>query len=686
MIGLLGVWMTVVVPLGPHLANIPGDLGDSRLNNYLLEHFFRWVSGLDKSFWDAPIYFPFPNTTAFSDNFLGSGFFYSIFRWLGLDRESAFQGWYIWGFCLNYAAAALVLTRFGFKQIAVAAGAYFFTFGLPVFAQEGHVQLLYRFAIPLACFCIYQLFESPKLSTIAWMLFWTVWQFYLSIYTGLFGFFLLVSLAIFIPFFPPDQTILGLLKFWPEQIKMAWDRSPKRERVFTITFTLILFIALASLFWPYYQVTKLFGFVRKWDEILSMLPMWRSYLIADRSEIWGPVSKLFPDFVMRHEHNLFIGVSAILILGIGLIFRKNFLHKKVVKLHVVVAILLIVLTFTTQGFSLYSLIINLPGVSSIRAVTRIILILMWPAALVIASIIDQLLNPVHRRGGLIPGVAYVLIIGLILDPIFFDHHMFRKYDAQQRVSNLKSQIPIELPEQPILIVSNNKNDPAHVTDLDGMLLAQELGLPSLNGYSGSNPPGFGLTYTCRSIPQRILATMEFAGIDSETYYTEMMNRVVPLGFSDCNPNWGKQKPTIFAGTFPSEIFTGLSIEVVSLEKVENRITADVKVSNISSLTLPLLSSTDNPFRLSWRLVNVETNQGLSGFDARIDLDSDLIPGMTQLIKISDITPALSGKYRLDVSAVQEGVDWFYNRGLPVVSSKQGILLDGQKNLSVIELQ
>ena len=120
----LGLWLVVIRPLGPGLARIPGDLGDIRFNTYVLEHFFRWLSGLDKSYWTMPIFYPFPSTTAFSDNLLGSAPFFALFRWAGLDRESAYQGWYILGFCLNYLAAFFVFSRLKLSPLAAAAGAF----------------------------------------------------------------------------------------------------------------------------------------------------------------------------------------------------------------------------------------------------------------------------------------------------------------------------------------------------------------------------------------------------------------------------------------------------------------------------------------------------------------------------------------------------------------------------------
>src|SRR3981081_1739179 len=72
---------------------IPGDLGDTRFNMCVLEHGFRWIKGIDKSFWSAHFLYPATNVIAYSDNHLGTVLFYAFFRFLGLDRETAYQGW-----------------------------------------------------------------------------------------------------------------------------------------------------------------------------------------------------------------------------------------------------------------------------------------------------------------------------------------------------------------------------------------------------------------------------------------------------------------------------------------------------------------------------------------------------------------------------------------------------------------
>src|SRR5512137_326545 len=86
---ILGLGLVILRPLGSQLAFVPGDLGDARFNNYVLEHFYRFITGLTGDYWNAPFFFPFQRTMAFSDNLLGSAPFYALFRWAGLDMATA---------------------------------------------------------------------------------------------------------------------------------------------------------------------------------------------------------------------------------------------------------------------------------------------------------------------------------------------------------------------------------------------------------------------------------------------------------------------------------------------------------------------------------------------------------------------------------------------------------------------
>ncbi|MCI0704003.1 MAG: hypothetical protein L0241_23335, partial [Planctomycetia bacterium] len=97
-VGFLSFPIRVVVTAGEYL---PGDTGDNRLNNYILEHGYRYLTGRVDSFWDAPMFYPETGVTAWSDTHLGMLPFYAAMRAFGLSPEGAFQGYFLIPFPLN---------------------------------------------------------------------------------------------------------------------------------------------------------------------------------------------------------------------------------------------------------------------------------------------------------------------------------------------------------------------------------------------------------------------------------------------------------------------------------------------------------------------------------------------------------------------------------------------------------
>ena len=217
--------------VGPSVVDgrIPGDIGDARFNSYVLEHFFRWITGHDPSFWSADFFYPFPLTIAFSDNHLGNAFIYAMFRAVGLAREDAFRAWYVAGFVLNFAAADYALVRLGYSRLSAAAGAFLFTFGMPVMVQEGHAQLIYRFGVPLAVLALEEFQSNGQLRHLALAAFWTTWQFYCSIYNGYFLTLLLLALLIGHALCHRGSPIIGLrsLAF---AARRQWTDPPARTK------------------------------------------------------------------------------------------------------------------------------------------------------------------------------------------------------------------------------------------------------------------------------------------------------------------------------------------------------------------------------------------------------------------------------------------------------------------------
>jgi hypothetical protein len=117
---LIAAYYIYLMPIfGDNFQFIPGNLGDSRLNNYFLEHAYRWFIGLEDNFWSAPFFYPAQNVMSYSDNHLGSFLIYAAARLLNFSREDSYQIWFLIGIALNYVSMIILLKYYKFNKLAV---------------------------------------------------------------------------------------------------------------------------------------------------------------------------------------------------------------------------------------------------------------------------------------------------------------------------------------------------------------------------------------------------------------------------------------------------------------------------------------------------------------------------------------------------------------------------------------
>jgi hypothetical protein len=461
----------------------------------------------------------------------------------GFDWYSAYQGYYVLGYCFNYAVAVYVLSKLGFKPLATGAGAFFFTFGLPILAQEIHIQLVYRFSVPLACFFLWSFYQEPRLRTLIALFSCLILQFYFSIYLGLFLVMLIAALLALHPFFARVNSWREGLLIWPKCVIGAWVRANTLERTLSVLAVPLMIVGLAALFKPYFDVTRIYGFGKNWDEILSMLPTPQSYLMADHSELWGWFSQTFSGVPQRQEHQLFPGVAIFILIAVGIIGRFSSEKSKFAWPNFWAAVVLIVLILNVNGFSLYKSFQIIPGLDSIRAAGRVELVLLWPVSVFVAWTIDAIL--LGRENSQWPiafvGLAMVLLMG---ESMLYQHTTYNKADAEARLLRLRQQIPQSLPDQPVLFVAMNIDEPYKYTEVDAMVLAQQLGWPTVNGYTSNAPGGYQSATSCDKLPKRIFQFMRLTNRVDQRIYLDLIRPVIPIGFKDCHPVWWETMPDI----------------------------------------------------------------------------------------------------------------------------------------------
>jgi hypothetical protein len=162
-VGALGVLMAHHPMILTGLRRVQTDPGDTRFNNYILEHGYLWFVGAPHhaDFWSPPFCYPARNVAAYSDLLLSVAPIYAAIRALGCPPDTAFQAWMIAVSALNYLAAYhLLRRRLRLGAPASCAGAFLFAFGAPRVNQMGHQQLLPHFPTLVAIDALFGLFPA----------------------------------------------------------------------------------------------------------------------------------------------------------------------------------------------------------------------------------------------------------------------------------------------------------------------------------------------------------------------------------------------------------------------------------------------------------------------------------------------------------------------------------------------
>lgn len=639
---------------------MPGDFGDSRLNNYFLENIYQYIIGNTHSLVHLNFFGLFPYVLGFSDNLFGASPIYLFFRAVTGESDTAFQIWFYFSYVANYFAAYCGLRLLGISPVAAIFGSLVFAFSLPVSGKIAHAQLGYRFCVPLVIAYFYLFLECGKIRLLLYSIAWLVWGFYCSIYIGSFTLlFLVVMLFVFLVISLFGNKIHLLLYFerWKNISLSTW-------MLYGFILTLLAG-AMTVLIYPYLMASSLYGFKRDYSEILSMLPNMQNYLFSDRSLIWGAYSTLLDEhYSFRHEKQLFIGTIPIILLTAS-IFVKN-VRSKMIYLIILGALcitVLITLKFGQQ-FSLWQYFSKLPLLDSLRATGRIILVLLFPIAYLCAVSVQSL----ERRPGMASKLLLLLLVmGLVMESMASNRHVaFPKSEWRARIAREELRLPRDIPSDAILFFAQKEGASTHHLDeLDAMWVSMLHSRSTLNGYSGNFPPGHRLDFgsNCIEFPRRVIAYLNFTKQLNGSKYSEMMHRVVPIGFENCQDDWLFVGPKITSSNKPysDQEFKELSIQYLNGKRVNGGWLLTVDIKNNGTIPISGFSTSGHPINLSYRLLD-KSGQAMGGWDPRYPLLVD-IPAKGALNFQFEIPIISPDPGFIEFSLVQEGVFWSHDVGV-----------------------
>jgi hypothetical protein len=461
----------------------------------------------------------------FSDNHFATFWVYVAARAFGAVREDAFLFWFLVGNTLNFFSCLWVLRRFGFRAIAASCGALVFAFSLPVLHQEGHAQLVYRFAIPLAVWAWWEVLEHRRLLGIFITAFWVAIQFLCSIYLGVFLGYLLAAMSLSYLVLNNASCLLGRfgapkpesLSADPARPGSTW--MSERGRVVWIVAAVVALVLVAWMMKYYQAVSADYRLSRPLEALEPLIPKLSSYLLADRSGLSSWLGSGVADFPMRPEHQMFVGLGVLVLafLGVGaLIFSKGIAAKfgKLGRMSVASIVVLMGMTVVVGGYSFYFLVIQIPGLDAIRAVSRVILVMLLPVGVLVAVGVEWLIG-MSRSWSMRAAVAILVVSGLTAETISYRPQLYAKEAWALRQRGLSHAVGESLPAGSVLYVTQRMEEPFYITEIDAMIYAQDHYLKTLNGYSGSTPPGYKYPEPCVDVASRLEGYFNFRNVPAE---------------------------------------------------------------------------------------------------------------------------------------------------------------------------
>lgn len=460
------------------LARMQVDPSDTRLVNWLLEHCWRWASGWswDADLWTPPVFWPQAGTVTYSDVLVTAMPFYGVFRALGVAPDTALQSFMILASVLNFAAFFALLRRpLGLSAVASSFGAFLFAYGSVRNVQIGHQQLLLHvFSVGALWACVRLWGRRPAVgpARASW---WGVLA-VSGVAQAWAGFYLAWFLAL----------ALACAFVWAIGLRETRARVLARWRFDAICFVCAGALGVAAL-WPlathYVAAARVVG-VRRLEDVVPLLPEPAAYLnMGASSWLYGRTAAmdLFRSLApLETEKRLGLGLVTSSLVVWGLALRRRDPGVRVVLL--TVATLAFLTLRSAGGQTAWGLVYSwFPAAAAIRAVSRVGLVLLPAASVGLAFAAERLVSTGrHAALTVVLGVLVVVEQGQTMPS-------YDKVAAREQVERIARAMP---PGCRAFFYSplDNRGHPPWETQVDAMWAAMEVGIPTVNGYSGNFPP------------------------------------------------------------------------------------------------------------------------------------------------------------------------------------------------------
>jgi len=477
---LAGMYFFPLQLTGIHLERIPGDLGDARLLNYILEHGFQFITGKQSSFYDAPFFYPNLNTLSLSDNMIGSLPVYSLFRFLQFDRETSFQLWWLAGFALNYFIAFVCFKKFSSNFGASVIVAWLFTFSMLNLPHLNYVQVNHKYMLPVIFTFFFDWLKTNNNRSFFILMLAFCLQIFVNIYYFTFAilFISVISLVHF-AFSKSFEPYIGLF------------RHPIKNKYHWLAFLMLILATMLCLY-PYTTTLGSSVRFRNYENVVGFIPKFQSFISAGIPTYWseriGIGDKYFP--VSWWFHQFFPGIFTFIILLITPLFlflKRKKVNRTMLLIFTSFLLLFFICIRWTEDFSPLKYLYDIKFLGAITFISRLMIPLELLFLYLALTIIDQSLKNSRK-----PVAIFSLFIILLF--VMWDNSIDGtklsgldkasvklKYEKIEEIIKKQNQTHLKT----LALVDENVTSKAFI--LDAMMVSQNLGMNCINGHSSNAP-------------------------------------------------------------------------------------------------------------------------------------------------------------------------------------------------------
>lgn len=521
-----------------------GEQNDSRLNNLIVEHWFKAFCGKE-SFSMVNIFYPMNNTLAYTDMLLGFSIPYSILRTFGVNMYIANKivliGFHLLG---SYSLFYLLRKKFKVSNVWSFVGVVVFSYSSAYYIRIGHTQLMAISLIPVFIIMVYSFFEyysDNKRRQIFAILTITIYvlMMYTSWYTAFFT--ALFSLTLIIVYFIVSYSN----KNHPFKEVIYYIKNKYKEIVVYAIYGILIVIPF---FMMYIPISRMYG-KRTYGEITKQLPELIDFFnVSTGNRMLGWV---FQRLELDNRYatkgmftwELNIGFSIIVLALLVLLFfytRRKYLKLKytgvasnelILRISFIYSVAVsFLLLLQSNGASLWFFVYKLvPGASAIRAVVRYNFFLTIPIAIIIAVGGHKICENINMKS-----LAKIIIPICLAAVIWYSNSNKEGIMANWNIKEEETILDaVAAPPEDcecMYIIDTNPSVSKYygmsysTTDYQLMSwkIANKYGIHTLNGYSGQFPNEWHLSNpTDINSNKNAKEWIESHSIDENIYYYDL---------------------------------------------------------------------------------------------------------------------------------------------------------------------